>query len=615
MGREIKTGLRIDMSGNILAQSKRYADAINRFSRSGRRDMKALGDSTGKVGRDFDRMGNRLTGIASGAAAVALVKQVGEMERRMTRLGIASDQTDAAIKQLKDDIYATATAPDIRVDPTQIITAIEQILEMTGDFEFSKAQIRNIGIALQATGADAQAVGGMFAEFQKAGIKTPEAVAQAIGTLAKQGKEGAFTLAEFASMGPRLYSAYAAVGRVGQMASREIGAVAQVVRGATGSSEQATTSIEALLRVFSDAKKIAKLNKAGIKVFDAAELKKGHQVLRPINELMADIVKKTKGRATVIQDLMGDSESARAFGNLIKEYNQTGDTKSLEHFIQLTDDGTVALKDSQRAANDSAAAMTELFAVLQKFADDKLTQPIHYLADQLKALIENYDEAVTFTTGVIEDGANIYDTVATGLTSGSMKRPEEAPKQYRPSPAKPGTGGYVPYVPLEASASMAGPESQSSASNTKALGQLPAGPVPQYSVSAAGAESRGSASHTKAPIQPPAGPVPQYSVSAAGPESRGSASNANTKAQAVGQGQSQYNDLGRDRTKPAAVRVPPEYTDLGRDKPAPAPAPAKPADGKVTVEIISPTPVKVKSVAANSGEINVKNTRAGAHYQ
>lgn len=548
MGREIKTGLRIDMNGNILAQSKRYADAINRFSQSGRRDMKALGDSTGKVRRNFDSMGSRLSGLAAGAGAVALVKQVGEMERRMTRLGIASDQTDASIKQLKDGIYAAATAPDIRVDPSGIITAIEQILEMTGDFEFSKTQIRNIGIALQATGADAQAVGGMFAEFEKAGIKTPEAVAQAIGTLAKQGKEGAFTLAEFARMGPRLYSAYAAVGRTGQLASREIGAVAQVVRGATGSSEQATTSIEALLRVFSDAKKIAKLNKAGIRVFDAEELKKGHQVLRPINELMADIVKKTKGRATVIQDLMGDSESARAFGNLIKEYNQTGDTKSLEHFIQLTDDGTVALKDSQRAANDSAAAMDELYAVLRKLADDTLTAPIHFVADQLKSLINDYKEFKGYAGQIVDAVSNT--SLPDVLSAGSMKRPVETPKQDKPRRAIPGSGGYVPYVPTEAAAN-----------NNSASAQVPIS---------------GSA-HPK------------------------------------------YNDLGRSRAAqaqaPTSGSVHPQYNDLGRDRPALAQAPSKPAEGKVTVEIVSSTPVKVKSVEAKSGEINVKNTRAGAHFQ
>ncbi|WP_026601690.1 phage tail tape measure protein [Methylomonas sp. 11b] len=521
--KEIKTGLRIDMHGNILAQSQRYADAINKFSQKGRRDMKALGDSANRVGGNFDRMGSRMAGLATGAVAVGLVKQVGEMERRMTRLGIAADQSDATIKALKDDIYAAATAPDIRIDPSQIITAIEQVLEMTGDFEFSKAQIRNIGIALQATGADASAVGGMFAEFEKAGIKSPAAVAEAIGTLAKQGKEGAFTLAEFARMGPRLYSAYAAVGRSGQIASREIGAVAQVVRGATGSSEQATTSIEALLRVFSDTKKIEKLNKAGIKVFDVAELKKGHQVLRPLNQLMADIVKKTKGRATIIQDLLGDSESTRAFGNLIKEYNLTGDTKSLEHFIQLTDDGTTALKDSQRAANDSAAAMTELYSVLQKFADDSLTAPIHFIADELKSLMNDYRE---------------FKTLA-GQTIDAVM----APRSNRGTSVKPG-----PLV-ADVAVDMAGGDTK------------PAAPLPR---------GRGGYSVNSAPAV-------QY-------PSRGS--------------------------KPAA---PIGIQNLGRDPQAATPA-GKPADGKLVVEIQG-APVKVKSLQANSGQIDVKNTRAGAHFQ
>lgn len=474
-----------------------------------------LGDSTDKVSRNFDGMGRRMARLATGAAAVGLVKQVGEMEREMTRLGIASNQSDQTIKQLKDDIFAAATSPDIRVDPSQIISAIKQILEMTGDFEFAKSQIRNLGIALQATGADGKTMGGMFAEIEKSGIKTEKAVAQVIGTLAKQGKGGAFLLPEFASMGPRLISGYAAVGRFGQMAIRELGAVAQVVRGTTGSSEQATTSIEALLRVFSDAKKIAGLKKAGIQVFDLAELKKGHEVLRPLNELMADIIKMTKGRATVIQGLLGEAEAVRAFGNSIKEYKETGDVKSLERFMQMTDDGTSALQDSQRAANDSAAAMTELYAVLQKFSDDSLTGPIHHIADELKSLMNDYKEfkvyagqivgyvnnahqkAVNFTSGVIEAGVNSLNP--------SMSRPDNADKAPLQRRAIPGSGGYVPYTA-------------------------------------------------------------------------------------------------------------PGIQNLGRDSQAAAPT-SKPIDGEVNIKIESDMSAKVTSLKANSGVINVKNTRAGAHFQ
>jgi len=248
--RDLELAIRVGMTGNVSQQARRYSNDINRLSNSGRRDMQQLDRSASQARSNIDRTGARLAALAAGAGMAAVVAQVGQLERRMTRLGITSNQTKETINGLKKEIWETATSPDIRVDPTEIITAIEGILEMTGDFEFAKQQIRNIGLTLQATGADAQATGGMFAEFQKSGIKAPEAVAQAIDTLNVQGKEGAFTLAEFSRMGPRLFSAYAAVGRSGQLATREIGAVAQVIRGATGSSEQATTSIEALLRVF-----------------------------------------------------------------------------------------------------------------------------------------------------------------------------------------------------------------------------------------------------------------------------------------------------------------------------------------------------------------------------
>ena len=455
--RDLELAIRVGMTGNVSQQARRYSNDINRLSNSGRRDMQQLDRSASQARSNIDRTGARLAALAAGAGMAAVVAQVGQLERRMTRLGITSNQTKETINGLKKEIWETATSPDIRVDPTEIITAIEGILEMTGDFEFAKQQIRNIGLTLQATGADAQATGGMFAEFQKSGIKAPEAVAQAIDTLNVQGKEGAFTLAEFSRMGPRLFSAYAAVGRSGQLATREIGAVAQVIRGATGSSEQATTSIEALLRVFSDTKKLKGLYKAGIKVFDVNELKKGHQVLRPINELMRDIVIKTKGKSTKISDLLGDSESLRAFGNIIKEFNQTGDVKSMDHFMQMIGDGTTTLKDSQRAAQDSAAAMTELQAVLRQFSDDALTGPIGWVADQLKSLLNDYREAKGFAGKIADTVSGLF----TSSTQGSMKRPEEnansgsgvgdpvapPPPQETVSISKSGGTRYKPYVP------------------------------------------------------------------------------------------------------------------------------------------------------------------------
>lgn len=47
-------------------------------------------------------------------------------------------------------------------------------------------------------------------------------------------------------------SAYAATGRIGQISLDEMGALAQMARQSTGSPEQTTTAIEALIRNFND---------------------------------------------------------------------------------------------------------------------------------------------------------------------------------------------------------------------------------------------------------------------------------------------------------------------------------------------------------------------------
>ena len=188
---------------------------------------------------------------------------------------------------LKKRIFETATAPDIKVDPGQIISAIDQIIERTGDMEFVEQNLMLIGSAIQAVGADGSAIGGLVAEFQKMGLSSDE-VAKALGTLTKQGKNGAFTLENLASLGPRVISAYTATGRSGTEALREMGAALQVIRTATGSSEQAATAFEAVMNSLTDKKKQDSLKKMGVYVRNSANQ------FKPINELMAEIVKKRK---------------------------------------------------------------------------------------------------------------------------------------------------------------------------------------------------------------------------------------------------------------------------------------------------------------------------------
>lgn len=381
----MRASLILDLGGNLAAQARRNETALGGLARSGQRDMGLLTRSVQAAGKGLDSLGNRYTALLSGAAGLGAAKMVMDLERRFTRLGITADIADGDVKNLKKSIYEMSQMSDIRVDPGEITSAIESIVEKTGDLKFAESNIRNIGLAIQATGAQGKDIGELFAEFQKQGTKAPEAVMRAMDTLNVQGKAGAFTLQNLAGLGPRLFTAYAAVGRMGAQANREMGAAVQVIRMGVGSSEQATTAFEAMLRTFSDAEKVKKLAGAGITLFDPEKLKTGERVLRPVNELMKEIVLASKGDMVKLSKVF-DAEAMRSFNHIISEYKSTGGFASLDKFMAVQGDGTATIQDSARAAKDAAGAMENLLSVWKSFADDQLSGPIQGAADALNAL-------------------------------------------------------------------------------------------------------------------------------------------------------------------------------------------------------------------------------------
>jgi hypothetical protein len=381
----MRASIILDLGGNFAAQARRNEAALGGLARSGQRDMGLLARSAQAAGRGLDSLGNRYTALLSGAAGVGAAKMVMDLERRFTRLGIQADVADSEMRDLKKSIYEVGQAPDIRVDPGEITSAIESIVEKTGDLKFAQENIRNIGLAIQATGAQGKDIGEVLAEFQKQGIMDPKQVMEALDVLNVQGKAGAFTLQNLAALGPRVITAYTAGGRSGVQAMREMGAALQLIRQGTGSSEMAATAFEATMRTLTDPAKLKLLGKAGITVFDPEKLKQGQRVLRPINEIMAEIIQKTKGDKVKLGTIF-DAEAVRAFNAAASEFVRTGSLESLDKFMNVQADGTTTTKDSARAAKDAAGALTNLLTVWKSFADEQLSGPIQDAADALNAL-------------------------------------------------------------------------------------------------------------------------------------------------------------------------------------------------------------------------------------
>jgi len=292
-------------------------------------------------------------GLAYGAGRIFGAEA--DIEQRYTRLGIQANITKDRVDALRQKILDTSLAPDIKVKPEKILSAIEAIIEKTGDLPFAEANIRAIGIAISATGASGGAIGELTAELEKMHtFKGPGAVLKALDTLNVQGKSGAFTLQNLAALGPRVITAYNSVvkgGRSGATTLREMGAALQVIRMGTGSSEQAATAFEGVLRTLQDAKKIEKINNLGVQVFDPNQ--PGAEILRPINQIMLDLIQATGGKKTILGKIF-DAEGIRAFNALIQ------DPSIMQKFIRVQGDGVVTLKDSRRAADEVSQSMGAL---------------------------------------------------------------------------------------------------------------------------------------------------------------------------------------------------------------------------------------------------------------
>lgn len=378
---DFRASVLIDLGGNLVARARRYSDAFNRLGQTGQRSMRGLRGATAAAGRGIDQLGNRYIALATGAAGVATVRNLLSLDQRLVRLGIQSNKTGGEMGALKDRIFEVAQAPDIRADPSELLSAIETVVEKTGDLDFALANLDNIGRAMSGSGGQGSFIGALTAEFRKFGIVAPEAVEAALDTLITQGKAGSFTVGNLASQGERLVSAYAATGRVGPGAVRELGAVIQVIRSGTGSAEQATTAFEAVLRTLQDADKIADLQGKGIQIFEPDQ----PGVMRSIADIMTDIIKATGGDLVKISSVF-DAEAMRAFSSAAGEFKNTGAIESLEKFLAIQGDGSQLVADSATAAESATAAYNSLATAFQRVADQNLAGPIQAAADALNSL-------------------------------------------------------------------------------------------------------------------------------------------------------------------------------------------------------------------------------------
>ena len=367
---DFNSQVQVDLRGNLTAASKNMARAVSGLASSASRSFGRLNKAAVGVSNGIDRMGNKYTGLATGFATGALARGVVNVDAQLKHIEVRMGQTAEEAAELKSKIYDVANNEAVRMDVSQLVAAMSEVLALTGDLEFASANIMNIGVAARSSGSAAGDIAKVVANLKKLDIDTPEQVAIALETLIAQGDAGAVEFKDLAAEFGGLASAMQALEQKGQGAVSFLGAFMQTTQDTTGNVAQTATAIDGFLN--SLAKNGDMLAEGGIKVFDA----EGNN--RDLKLVLEDTIKGLNGiedpllRAQKQFEIFGETGS-KALTKMQSDYAASGGLTMLDDLMKIQVGDGKMVQDAIDQTKTMAAAIDTLNASLSRMADNNLS--------------------------------------------------------------------------------------------------------------------------------------------------------------------------------------------------------------------------------------------------
>jgi hypothetical protein len=342
MALEAKFRISVDGKDELPNVLGRGESSLKRFSSTAAAEL-------GRAGRDiasFAGSAVRALGAIGGiGAGVGIAEQArGVIELRDAIVGVAATAglAEDQIGGLKTQLLETARAT--HQFGSDLTEALNAFVAKTGDIETGRKNLELYGRTATAARASVADIANIGADLNKLKI-TDQATALAV--LAKQADIGTVELKDMVSQGPRVLAALAGAGLTGEQGLRRGGALFQVARSATGTSDMATTVVE---RMLSDVVQKQRLVEGGlgVQVFDP----KTHAA-RDRVQVILDVVAKSGGREDILRKVFGE-ESIRGALALANEYRATGGFGTFNKFAGVQADSS--LIDQKFALNTSTAA-------------------------------------------------------------------------------------------------------------------------------------------------------------------------------------------------------------------------------------------------------------------
>ena len=363
-------------AGVLLSLKDRFSQEIGKAGASTQKFASAAMTAVNKVDKAFSGMTAKLGALGVSLSLGAASKDIIDIDARLTRMGLTADASAEQVNKLKQKIFEAAQDPNIKIDPSKVIEALDVVMTKTGNLEYVEDNIKNIAVALQATGETGESIGDVFSEFQKFGYSA-ESITGLMDDMVKQGDQGEYTFGKFAKTAKAVLSAYSPIGTSVED-TKKLGAVMQILIAGTKNEEAAVTSLDAIMSELSDPKKQEQLGLIGVAVRDNAG------EFRDLADIMQDVldVAEKEGNTDFLGEVFGMT-SMKA----VRSFQQYG-----KNYKKLTDDlgdttGALEAK-SARMAGTMKANLQNLQTSFLKFADTNLAKPLERLNDLLTYLSE-----------------------------------------------------------------------------------------------------------------------------------------------------------------------------------------------------------------------------------
>lgn len=397
MSNDFNSQVQVDLRGNLAAQAKSMSRAVSGLANSASRSFAKLNNAAAGVSNGIDSLGNRYTGLATGFAAGALAKGVISFNDTLRDIKVQAGMGEDQVQGLKEKLFDIANDESIRVNPQQLIAGLATFIDLTGDMKYAEENLRNIGLAMRATGADSTAIAKTMDALRDIGISGAEGVKNAFELLIEQGKKGSVPFRQMAEeIGP-LALQMKTLGYNGQDALNFLGAFFMAAKKGTGSPAEAATAVEGFFNTLKSKGEL--LAAGGIKLFDAEGNARDLDLILQDTFTALQKIKDPIKRNAKVFEIFGET-GGKAIAKLQSDFAQTGKMTMLDDLMNVNASGEQIEQDAIDKAHGMGAAIDTLNGALQRMADDNLAEPMQALADAIADLDS-------------EELKNIFDIAAT----------------------------------------------------------------------------------------------------------------------------------------------------------------------------------------------------------